>query len=613
MKKLVISLLTRPDRKVSFNNNQLQNFKYLQAYAPKDIPHKEIATQSNWIDPFRKRKILDSEVACFLSHRKAWLKCIELNQPVIIMEDDAVINDTWNENYYEELIKDYDFVYLQRNENEPNKVTNINDKIEIPYYPYNLTAYVIKPNTAKILANKDMLKKIIPVDEYLPQLIQDQTIKAVALKQDSCNQISRNISKSDITEGKIYRDYNVHPITIGTDRKKCIKLNTSATLNGISVKNLGTNVEWEGTDMTAYGGGHKVNLLRKYIDFLPDNDIILFTDAYDVFYADDLDTIVERYLDFDCKLLFSAEAVCWPNKDIASDFPESYTKYRYLNSGTFIGRVDELKLIIDSGTVDNDGDDQLFYQKAFLSNKFNIKLDYEAYIFNTHEVDVVKNGSQLYNRHTETFGCIYHGNGGDDAKVKFDELYNTFYPQQKGLFIPHNNKIDFLTDDMLVVDFMTQDQCERMIEIADKHGGWGSLTYDKFPAQEIRLTELGLFDELEKHWTENIVPTIEQYWKPLLSYGLRDAFVMRYALDTQVNLNLHHDASLVTGSVKLNDDYEGASLIFPRQGINNDDVPVGKCILFPATVTHGHECLQLKKGVKYSFTIWSKRFPQDQI
>lgn len=96
-------------------------------------------------------------------------------------------------------------------------------------------------------------------------------------------------------------------------------------------------------------------------------------------------------------------------------------------------------------------------------------------------------------------------------------------------------------------------------------------------------------------------------------YGLRDAFVMRYALDTQVSLNLHHDASLVTGSIKLNDDYEGADLIYPRQGISNKDIPVGKMILFPGQVTHGHECLPLKQGVKYSLTIWSCRYIGDTI
>ena len=96
-------------------------------------------------------------------------------------------------------------------------------------------------------------------------------------------------------------------------------------------------------------------------------------------------------------------------------------------------------------------------------------------------------------------------------------------------------------------------------------------------------------------------------------YGLRDGFVMRYAMDTQVKLNLHHDASLVTGSIKLNDDYEGAELIYPRQSVVNTDIPVGKCILFPGQVTHGHECLPLKSGVKYSLTIWSCRYIGDTI
>ena len=59
--------------------------------------------------------------------------------------------------------------------------------------------------------------------------------------------------------------------------------------------------------MVGPGGGHKVNLLREYINKLPDNDVVLFTDAYDVFYADNLETITERYLGFNCKVLFSAE------------------------------------------------------------------------------------------------------------------------------------------------------------------------------------------------------------------------------------------------------------------------------------------------------------------
>ncbi len=38
--------------------------------------------------------------------------------------------------------------------------------------------------------------------------------------------------------------------------------------------------------------------MKDYVEHLHDDDIVLFTDAYDVFYADDLETITERFLEF---------------------------------------------------------------------------------------------------------------------------------------------------------------------------------------------------------------------------------------------------------------------------------------------------------------------------
>ena len=86
---------------------------------------------------------------------------------------------------------------------------------------------------------------------------------------------------------------------------------------------------------------------------------------------------------------------------------------------------------------------------------------------------------------------------------------------------------------------------------------------------------------------------------------------MKYSEDTQKTLGLHNDASMVTGSVKLNDDYEGATLIYPRQEVTNKDIPIGKMILFPGQVTHGHYVDPLISGTKYSATFWSARFKGD--
>ena len=365
--------------------------------------------------------------------------------------------------------------------------------------------------------------------------------------------------------------------------------------------------------MTGMGGGMKINLMKKYLKDKHDDDIILFTDAYDVFYADNLETIHERFIDMGNDIIFSGEMVCWPKPELMDKFPESPTRFRFINSGTYIGRARELRRLMNHDKIKDNEDDQLFVHHAFFSGRYNIGIDYECYIFQTNFEKVENLNGQLWNPETKCCPCIYHGNGGERALEFYEKLYDNFYPSTSAMFIPHYNRVEYMSKDMLLVDFMTQDQCERMIEIADKHGQWGSLDYDKFPAQEIRLKELGLWDELDKHWQNNIVPLAEKYWKPLQMYGLRDGFVMRYAMDTQVNLNLHHDASLVTGSVKLNDDYKGAELIYPRQGISNVDVPVGKCILFAGQLTHGHECLRLKEGTKYSLTIWSCRYIGDTI
>ena len=55
-------------------------------------------------------------------------------------------------------------------------------------------------------------------------------------------------------------------------------------------------------------------------------------------------------------------------------------------------------------------------------------------------------------------------------------------------------------------------------------------------------------------------------------YGIRDFFAMRYSLDTQTELALHNDASMVSGSVKLNDNYQGAELSFPSDSILQIDM-----------------------------------------
>ena len=58
-------------------------------------------------------------------------------------------------------------------------------------------------------------------------------------------------------------------------------------------------------------------------------------------------------------------------------------------------------------------------------------------------------------------------------------------------------------------------------------------------------------------------------------------------------------------NVKLNTDFEGCDLEFPRQGWSNKDVPKGWCFIWPSTITHPHQSKPLTKGVKYTLASWT--------
>ena len=409
-------------------------------------------------------------------------------------------------------------------------------------------------------------------------------------------------------------DFDTHVCTVATDEKKASKLFTSAKRQKVNLINLGKGVKWEGGTMEGQGGGHKINLVKEYIKDKKDSDVLLFLDGYDTFLSDSTDEIISRYIEFSHRIVFSSERFCWPDELIGSDLKalntNQSTPYQYLNSGVYIGRIGELKKLF-ADPIENYEDDQLYVQKQLLKGECDIVCDVEGYMFSTHESQITKKNGQLFNPITSCYTCAYHGNGGEDAKVILNNIYQRFYGEPI-ITYSSSSVYEKISDDMLLIDFMSEDMCKKMISLSEKHT-FKSLSYDKVKGQELRLREFGLWDELEEHWNTNIYPVVHEFWNPCHMWGMRDAFLIKYEMDKQRDLPLHNDASLVTGSVKLNDDYEGGILEFPRQKLSNKDIPIGKCILFPGQVTHGHLSTPITKGTKYSLTIWSQRYTGDDI
>lgn len=542
-----------------------------------------------WVDPLLGRGLLKTEFGCSVSHFRVWQKIAASGVAGIVLEEDAVFS-SFDVAEIDGLLKSHDSVWLGHRENSLG-------------YWYNAHAYAITAKTAAMLC-EGFAENIIPADEWLPSKLKNSF--NYFYKPELVKQIPRSVRPSKIEGGSM----QTHIITVGTDENKMWGLEQSAKRHGITYLNLGQGVKWDGGTMVGQGGGHKINLVRSHIQTLPDEDLVLFVDGYDVLFTDNIHTITERFHGFDCDILFAAEKSCWPEPTMALQFPMTPTPYKYLNSGVYMGKVARLNHFF-SEVVANGQDDQLWMQKRYLgANGLNVKLDHEGYIFQCDD-EVSYDGKQISNG--MCCPCIYHGNGGDDAKARFNSLADKFGYIQNAIESPPVNSLSYdeVAKDILVVPFLSEAQCNDIIAKSEAVGGWGQMAGDKFPAQEIRADKLGLWAQLEAAWKDHLGKIAESKWTPMEHIGLRDAFAMRYAMDTQTKLGFHTDASLVTGSVKLNEDYEGAELIFPHQNFSNINVPLGHCILFPSAVTHGHEVNSLKSGVKYSLTMWTSRYQGD--
>ena len=161
-------------------------------------------------------------------------------------------------------------------------------------------------------------------------------------------------------------------------------------------------------------------------------------------------------------------------------------------------------------------------------------------------------------------------------------------------------------DELVSLPFWTPEFCATVIRAAEALDAWDSDELDPVPGQEVSLAVLcpRLFAHVEDHLAASIVPQLRAHWPTLEFHGLRDAFVIRYTPSDAVGLRLHHDVAQVSGSVRLNDGYEGGELVFPRQGVGNGGLPVGRLLAWPSLVTHPHAGEPVQRGVKYGLTVW---------
>lgn len=206
----------------------------------------------------------------------------------------------------------------------------------------------------------------------------------------------------------------LHICTIAShETKELNQLLDSCARNNLEVNILGLGKPY-------VGHGLKITYVKEFIHNLPDVDVVLVVDAYDVLVLASKEEILEKYLKCGYPVLFGAETNLFRKRHLnkyLKNYPKSPTKFRYLNAGTWIGRIGTLKQIFAEIKCDMTECDQAKWTGYFVTHQELIGLDYQCELFlNLHKVykreinlDVPNGRVTLITN--ESKPCCIHGNG----------------------------------------------------------------------------------------------------------------------------------------------------------------------------------------------------------
>jgi len=169
--------------------------------------------------------------------------------------------------------------------------------------------------------------------------------------------------------------------------------------------------------------GVKLKEVHQFIfqENMKPNDIVIFTDAFDVIYSGTLRDISERFLQMNSPLVFGCETTCNPDPERHVQYKKKDVEFPYLNSGMFIGHIWALRECMQNYTYNDSHDDQRFWTTQFFEKPHLFKLDYENELFlNTYGVDLNNiiwlNETCIYKGKTPTFIHVNGPNKNDLQK-----------------------------------------------------------------------------------------------------------------------------------------------------------------------------------------------------
>lgn len=175
-----------------------------------------------------------------------------------------------------------------------------------------------------------------------------------------------------------------------------------------------------------------------------------------------------------------------------------------------------------------------------------------------------------------------------------------------------------ITDEILITPLFTGAFCRQLVKAAEFYSDrFERYAPDGYYDERLNFHRMSrlLFEDYAQFYQNRLMPLMAKHWDLCSMIGIATPYIIRYRMDGKRVCERHSDSGQITLNLKLNDDYVGCNVTFPRQKFTMDTVPVGHACIFPSMLTHPHEGdSPLQSGTKYAMTSfsWSPEWSDSQ-
>ena len=161
--------------------------------------------------------------------------------------------------------------------------------------------------------------------------------------------------------------------------------------------------------------------------------------------------------------------------------------------------------------------------------------------------------------------------------------------------------VDEIGPNIIEFPLFTEQFCNEIVALAEENT-WVTDRHTFYPTTDQTMESLGMQPIYQRVLEEFVYPIWVWFWELAgndWNVLHSENFIAKYDTENQGSLNLHHDSSLITLNVRLNDDFKGGGTYLPKYKLTTQPRKMGNAMAHPGKITHLHGGRPVEEGTRY--------------